>query len=231
MNTIAVIVAGGRGERFGWEAPKQFALLGGVPLIVRSVRPFEKSILIESIVVVARPGDENRVREVLPPAEFTKVTSIVSGGLKRQDSVWNGVEAALDRRPDYLAIHDAARPLVTTELIEKVVRGAMLHRAAIPALRARETVKRADGAGCIVETIPRDSVYLAQTPQVFEASLLREAFSLARAEGFSATDDASLVEHFGIAVHIVEGDPRNLKVTTPGDLLVAELLLGQNPVR
>ncbi len=163
--------------------------------------------------LVARPPDYLR--------EGAKPLQIVSGGDRRQDSVANGFGAVADRA-DIVVIHDAARPLVTDAIIRRTVEAAAESGAAIAAIRARDTVKRGDAAQRIVETLPRDRIYLAQTPQAFRTAVLRDALGFAD----EATDEAALAERAGYAVRLVEGDPRNLKITTAEDLAMAEHLLG-----
>jgi 2-C-methyl-D-erythritol 4-phosphate cytidylyltransferase/2-C-methyl-D-erythritol 2,4-cyclodiphosphate synthase len=173
-----------------------------------------------SSVVVALPAD---MLEDPPPylRSGAKPIQIVPGGERRQDSVRNAF-AAIGGRADIVAVHDAARPLITDAVIRRTIETAAEHGAAIAAIRARDTVKRGDAAGRIVETLSRDEIYLAQTPQAFRTSVLRDALLLAD----DVTDEAALAERAGHEVRLVEGDARNLKITTPDDLSMAEHLLG-----
>jgi 2-C-methyl-D-erythritol 4-phosphate cytidylyltransferase/2-C-methyl-D-erythritol 2,4-cyclodiphosphate synthase len=215
----AIIAAGGRGLRFGGGQPKQLATLGGRPILQRSVDAFVDSDAIAEVVVAlpadlaADPPDYLRAR--------AKPVLIVDGGERRQDSVRHAFER-VSRHADVVVIHDAARPLVTGALIRRTVDAAFDAGAAIAALRSSDTVKRADAAGRVVETLPRDRIYLAQTPQAFRLDVLRDALTMP----VDATDEAALAEQAGHPVFLVDGDPRNLKVTTRDDLALAERLLG-----
>ena len=219
MHVSAIIAAAGRGARFGGARPKQLVTLGGHAILERSVAAFLGCDLVSS-VVVALPAD----LAADPPLYLrraSKPLQIVSGGDRRQDSVAHAFAAIVDRA-DIVVIHDAARPLVTDAIIRRTVEAAMESGAAIAAVRARDTVKRGDSAQRIVETLSRDDIYLAQTPQAFRTSVLRDALGFAG----EATDEAALAERAGYTVRLVEGDPRNLKITTADDLAMAEHLLG-----
>lgn len=215
----AIIAAGGRGLRFESDQPKQLALLAGRPILERSVDAFVHSDAVTDIVIALPPQ-----LAAAPPnyvSGRSKPIVIVAGGDRRQDSV----RQAFDRvhsQADVIVIHDAARPLVTDALITRTVDAAFETGAAIAAVRASDTVKRADAAGRIAQTLPRDQIFLAQTPQAFRVDVLRDALQIAD----DATDEAALAERAGHPVQLVEGDPRNLKITTPGDLTFAERLLG-----
>lgn len=187
-------------------------------MVARSVEAFLRCDLVASIVV-SLPAEV----AADPPAYLLaarKPVSIVAGGQRRQDSVANAFEVAA-RTADVVAVHDAARPLVTDAVIRRTIAAAAESGAAVAAIRARDTVKRADADGRVVETLPRDSIYLAQTPQAFRVDVLRDALRLAD----DVTDEASLAERAGYEVRLVEGDPGNLKITTPEDLVIAERLL------
>jgi len=215
MHVSAIIAAGGRGLRFGGAEPKQLLLLRGEPILKRSVDAYLNCDLV-SDVVVALPADVAR----RPPAYLlhrSKPVTIVDGGERRRDSVANGFARAPEHA-DIIVIHDAARPLVTDAVIRRTIAAAAESGAAIAALRARDTVKRVGDGDAITATLSRDEIYLAQTPQAFRASVLRDALRLST----DATDEAMLAEQAGYVVRVVEGDPRNLKITTPDDLTMAE---------
>jgi 2-C-methyl-D-erythritol 4-phosphate cytidylyltransferase/2-C-methyl-D-erythritol 2,4-cyclodiphosphate synthase len=221
----AVIAAGGRGARFGGSAPKQMQLLAGLPILQRSVDAFRRCERVADIVV-ALPGD----LLADPPAYLrggVKRVELVEGGERRQDSVARAFAAVPDRA-DVVVIHDAARPLVSRGLIDRTIDAAVEHGAAIAAVPATDTLKRGDAAGAIVETLPRAGVFLAQTPQAFRRHVLRDALALVSG-ATDATDEAMLAERAGHTVHLVPGEPRNLKITTPDDLLMAERLIGAGP--
>lgn len=218
MHVSAIIAAGGRGSRFGGAQPKQLQVLGGVPILKRTVDAFLHGYAFDE-VIVALPSD----LAANPPSYLDDVI-VVEGGERRQDSVANAF-AAVAPSSQVIVIHDAARPLVSSSLIERTVAAAVEHGAAIAALQARDTVKRGDASRIIRGTLPRDEIYLAQTPQAFRVGVLRDALAIA-SKATDATDEAMLAEAAGHHVHLVDGDPRNLKITTPDDLEMAERLIG-----
>lgn len=214
-----MIAAGGRGLRFGAAQPKQFLSLGGRSILERAVDVFRNCDIVDDLVV-ALPHE----MAADPPASLLargKPLEIVAGGERRQDSVAHAFARVSDRA-DIVVIHDAARPFVTDDTIRRTVAAAAETGAAIAAIAARDTVKRAGANRIVSATLPREEIYLAQTPQAFRTSVLREALAL----GVDATDEAMLAERAGHVVQIVEGDPRNMKITTPEDLATAERLLG-----
>jgi 2-C-methyl-D-erythritol 4-phosphate cytidylyltransferase len=202
----AIIAAGGRGARFGGVRPKQLLLLGGKPILQHSVAAFVNSSRVAEVIVVL-PDDL-----VADPPSYLhsdiKPLHIVTGGARRQDSVARGF-ARVSHDADLIVIHDAARPLVSDAVIGRTIEAAAGAGAAIAAIRAHDTVKRAGADGLIVATLPRDEIFLAQTPQAFRVDVLRQALSMAH----DATDEATLAERAGHRVQVVDGDPRNLKVT------------------
>ena len=216
----AVIVAAGNASRMGG-IDKVMAELNGEPMIVRTVRTFQECDAISEIVIVTRPD------LILPITDLTrtmaKVRAVVAGGTSRQESVNLGLNA-LSNKVKLAAIQDGARPLITWQVIDRVVRAAHTHGAAIPAIPVKDTIKVGNG-GVIKETPDRATLFAAQTPQVFDFDLLRGALKKAEQDGALVTDDASAVEHMGMTVKIVDGDERNIKVTTPMDLKIAEMLL------
>jgi len=216
VHVSAIIAAGGRGARFGGTQPKQLQPLAGVPILKRTVDVFLNGYAFDE-VVVALPSD----LAANPPAYLDDVI-VVEGGERRQDSVANAVRAVAPSS-QVIVIHDAARPLVTPAVIERTIAAAIKHGAAIAALPARDTVKRGDASRVIRGTLPRDEIFLAQTPQAFRVGVLRDALAIA-STATDATDEAMLAEAAGHHVHLVEGDPRNLKITTPDDLMLAEAL-------
>jgi len=227
VHVSAIIAAGGRGVRFGGTLPKQFLLLGGRTILQRSVDAILSSDCITDLVV-ALPSDlVANVPDYL--RDRAKPITIVEGGARRQDSVANAFEV-VSARADVIVIHDAARPFVTADLIARTVDAAVEHGAAIAALAATDTVKRADAGGLIQQTIPRTEIFLAQTPQAFRPSVLRDALARAGSAG-DATDEAALAERAGHPVRLVEGDRRNLKITTTDDLMMAERMVGASESR
>jgi 2-C-methyl-D-erythritol 4-phosphate cytidylyltransferase/2-C-methyl-D-erythritol 2,4-cyclodiphosphate synthase len=218
VHVTAIIAAGGRGTRFGGVQPKQLSLLGGRPILQHSVEAFLNSSAI-SDVIVALPGE----LAADPPAYLRNVDKplhVVAGGTRRQDSVSRAFER-VSADAEIVVIHDAARPLISDAVIRRTIDAAEVSGAAIAALRARDTVKRAGVDGIITATLRREEIFLAQTPQAFRVTVLRDALAFAD----DATDEAALAERAGHQVRVVDGDARNLKVTTPEDLAIAERLL------
>ena len=227
----AVVPAGGSGMRMGNDVPKQFLQLGGVPLLIHALRVLESSWTIaEIVVVVPRDAVTYCQQELLPQFALSKVSTVTAGGVRRQDSVWNGLQA-VDERTKIVVVHDAVRPFVTGAMVEEVVEGARKQGAAIAAIPLHDTVKRAAPDGTIETTLDRQRLWSAQTPQAFKLELLLEAHRSSRQSGVEATDDAFLVEQIGHHVAIVHGSPDNIKITRPEDLVMGEAILAarRNP--
>lgn len=216
----AVIVAAGSASRMGG-IDKVMAPLGGEPMILRTVRAFEDCEAVKEIVIVTREDLMGPIAELC--SGFTKIRSVVQGGSSRQESVKLGL-LAFSKGVRLAAVHDGARPLVSRELIDKVIRAAHSYGAAAPAIPVKDTIKIFEG-GFIAATPDRSTLRAVQTPQVMDRDLLLGALEKAEQEGTALTDDCSAVEHIGMRVRLVEGEERNLKVTTPLDLKIAELLL------
>ena len=216
----AIIVAAGTASRMGG-IDKVMAPLGGEPMIVKTVRAFQECDAIREIVVVTR---EDLIVPIMDLChDFKKLQAVVAGGDTRQKSVEMGF-AALSRKVKLVAVQDGARPLVTWQVIDRVVRAADAYGAAAPAIPVKDTIKVVSG-GIVKNTPDRKTLQAVQTPQVFDFHLLRGALKKAAQDGAEVTDDCSAVERMGMSVKIVPGDERNLKVTTPMDLKIAELLL------
>ncbi len=215
-----VIVAAGSATRMGG-TDKVMAKLGGEPIIVRTVRAFQQCSAIAEIVIVTRPDLIRQISNLC--AGMDKVRAVVAGGSSRQESVGLGLNA-LSKEMELAAIHDGARPLITDAVIDRTVRAANSYGAAAPAVPVKDTIKVVKG-GLVVETPDRSALQAVQTPQVFDFDLLRAALKKAAGDGAAVTDDCSAVERLNMAVKIVEGDERNIKITTPVDLKIAELLL------
>ena len=216
----AVIVAAGSASRMGG-IDKVMAPLNGEPMIVRTVRAFQNCDAISEIVVVTRQDLILPITSLC--AQMDKVQAVVAGGSSRQESVHLGLNA-LSGKCKLAAIHDGARPLISWQVIDRVVRAANTYGAAAPAIPVKDTIKVVQG-GVVKETPDRASLQAVQTPQVFDFDILRGALKKAKQDGAQVTDDCSAVERMGMAVKIVEGEERNLKVTTPLDLKIAQLLL------
>ena len=217
MRVAAIIAAGGRGLRAGGGVPKQLRSIGGRTLLELALAPFDRSARVGEIVVVLPPA-----LAADPPVGLQAVETplrVVAGGRRRQDSVAAGLDAVGDAA-SLVLVHDAARPFCSRALIGRVIDAAAEAGAAVPAVRATDTVKRSADAGghaVVAATLPRERIHLAQTPQGFRADVLRAAVALGR-RGVDATDEALLAERAGYTVRLVEGDPENVKVTTPADL-------------
>lgn len=227
MSNFAVIIpAAGQSTRFGDSRRKKpFIELKGRPVWVRAVEVFTNRDDVKQILIVVSPEDMDFFKEKFRPNLAFMAVEIVPGGKQRADSVRNAL-ARVKPDIDFVAVHDAARPLVVKQWIDKVFAAAEQSGAAIPATPISSTIKRVEN-GRIVETVPRDNLWAAQTPQVFQRQLLLEAY--ARWDGSEATDEANLVERIGHPVTIVEGSPLNLKITTQEDFKMAESLLGALP--
>ncbi len=218
MHVTAIIAAAGEGRRLGAAVPKQLLRIGGQSILERSVAAFAGHDRVDDVIVVLPAA----LAAAPPDWMAIDAVRVVAGGLRRQDSVANAFDR-VDPGSDVVLVHDAARPFVSPDLISRSIDVAAQYGAAIVALPASDTVKRVEGVGeqtVIVETIPRSSVYLAQTPQAFRREVLSAAVALGRS-GVEATDEAMLAEQAGHRVHVVEGDPANVKITTAGDLEAA----------
>ncbi|MEX2572248.1 MAG: 2-C-methyl-D-erythritol 4-phosphate cytidylyltransferase [Gemmatimonadota bacterium] len=223
----AIIVAAGSGTRFGSEGPpKQYRLLAGVPLLDWAVRAFLANPRISRTVVVLPPGHLSS-----PPQWLARLpVELVPGGVERSDSVRHGLSTLNAGGPQRVLVHDGARPFATASLINRVM-AACGEGGVVPALRVVETLKEVNDEGTVIATVDRGRYWRAQTPQAFPLALLSDLHERARSDRFCPTDDAGLLEHYGYPVRIVPGDPDNVKVTSPFDLELAEMLAQRlNPV-
>jgi 2-C-methyl-D-erythritol 4-phosphate cytidylyltransferase len=233
MNRIAAIVAAaGMGTRMGSGMPKQFLELDGVPILVFTLRRLAASPLLTEFWIASPEEHVEALRERLAEEDLGRPVQVVAGGETRQESVGRAL-AQISDEVELVAVHDAVRPFVTREMVERVVAEARACGAAIvgvPAIDTVKEVKRAslpEDAALITATIPRERIVLAQTPQVFSTKLLREAYALAEQDGITASDEAALVERLGRTVHVVLGSERNLKITRPSDMALARFYLEQ----
>jgi 2-C-methyl-D-erythritol 4-phosphate cytidylyltransferase/2-C-methyl-D-erythritol 2,4-cyclodiphosphate synthase len=219
MHVTAIIAAAGEGRRLGASRPKQLLEIGGRSILERSVGAFTSHARVDDVIVVLSPALAAAPPDWMPASAGPPPVRIVAGGARRQDSVANAFDRVV-AHADVVLVHDAARPFVTTELISRAIDGAARYGAAIVALPVRDTVKRVEPAAddpVVSETIPRETIYLAQTPQAFRREVLRAAVALGRS-GVVATDEAMLAEQAGHPVHVIEGDASNVKITTLEDL-------------
>jgi 2-C-methyl-D-erythritol 4-phosphate cytidylyltransferase len=220
----AIIVAAGDSRRMGFD--KLFAAIAGKPVIAHTISAFERANSVNGIIVVAREDRHDEIKTMAGDENFKKVRSIIPGGKYRQDSVRAGLEH-LDSATRWVAVHDAARPLVTPEQIERVFQQCANHAAAALAEPVNDTLERADSNLLVSASVDRDQLYAMQTPQVFERQLIEEAYRAVYAENISVTDEVSAVERLGREVVLVLNDDFNFKVTYPRDLPVAEFILKQ----
>lgn len=217
MKTYALIVAGGSGRRFGGEIPKQYQMIAGKPVMSWTISRFEAATTIDEIVIVAAEEYLLYVNnQVVNPYDFKKVFKIVPGGETRMESVMKGLES-LPISAGFVAVHDAVRPLVKSSDIDLAVLEARNDRAAILGRPVSETIKRAKDS-MIMATVDRENLFLAETPQVFQYDLLKEAYMKGIEKGIEATDDASLVESLGFMVKLIPSNSPNPKLTTQDDL-------------
>lgn len=221
----AVIVAGGSGTRFGGD--KLMAELAGEPVLLHTLRAFHNSPMIQEIILVTREESMTDMARLCKAYELTKVNLVVAGGATRALSSYAGVMAASEKA-GIIAIHDGARPLVTEKIIEDAVWNAYRHTAAVPAVPVRDTIKKAV-KGVVTETPERNGLYAVQTPQCFQADLIRTALADVVKNAPDVTDDCLAVERLGGKIRLTEGSEENLKITTPLDLALAEIILkGRN---
>ena len=223
MKSYAVLLGGGSGRRMESSVNKVFLPLRGVPAIIRSLAPF--TALCAGAVVVAAEHEIDDMNAILRRYGMSRfVKAVVPGGSERQHSVWNGLQA-LPEDAECVLIHDGARALVTEEVIQRAMQSVEAHGSGIASIPVVDTIKRAETDGLVIETPDRSSLYAMQTPQAFRVPLIMEAHKKAQQDGFLGTDDAALLEHAGMPVYLSQGDRENLKLTTPMDLKLAELLL------
>jgi 2-C-methyl-D-erythritol 4-phosphate cytidylyltransferase len=224
---MAIIVAAGKGLRMGADRPKQYLELDGRPVLTHSLMAFDASDEVEKLYLVVAADDTHFCqKKIIDPAGLRTPIVLVAGGQRRQDSVFNGIEAISDSE-GIILIHDGVRPLVSVETIETCINGAKKSGSCIPAIVPVDTPKQVDGNGVITHTIARNTLRMAQTPQAFQLPIIRKAYREANLKGWQATDDASLVERMGEKVHIIPGNQQNLKITTPQDLELARIYLSR----
>ena len=230
MKIGAVIVAAGVGQRMGGPVPKAYLPLAGKPILAHTLGLFEKCKEVREVALVVHPEELDYCqKKVISPYGFKKVLRLVPGGKERQDSVYNALKALKNEDElEIVLVHDGVRPFVTPEQICRVIQAARTHGAAVLGLPAQDTLKTVTAEGevrQIRQTLERKDIWQIQTPQAFQAALLRRAFVTAYSRNFYGTDEASLVEALKQPVVVVAGSPLNLKITTPDDLALAEAIL------
>jgi len=218
----AVIVAAGSSQRMGTD--KIMTEIGGIPVLLRTLRAFENSEFVDEIVVVARMPLLQEIADMCKLNSISKLSQVVAGGATRMESALAGV-SAVKKNASLVAVHDGARPFVSAELIESLVVCAAKNIAAVPVIKSTDTLKLVDDKGVVQGTVDRETTLRVQTPQVFSADILKGALTNAVNKELFLTDDAAAVEAMGVKAFAVEGDEDNIKLTTPRDLLLAELIL------
>ena len=218
----AVIVAGGSSQRMGFD--KLLAPLGGRPVVAHSIAAFAQTESVTGIVLVGRAERLSDYEGIVQAGKFAKVSAVIPGGARRQDSVRRGLEQ-LDAATEFVAVHDAARPLVRPELIERIFQLARTHGGAASATPVIETLKRIDGDHLVIGGVERANLFAVQTPQIFRRDLLEEAYRAIFAAGAEVTDEISAVEKIGARVVLLPNEEPNFKITFPADLALAEFIL------
>lgn len=224
VNSCAIIAAAGQGKRMVGSIYKQFLEIENKPIVVHTLEKFCQCTLIDSIIIIV-PNDQYQyvAEDIINKHKITKVKNIISGGATRQESVYEALKI-LDDHISTVVIHDAVRPLISLELLNKVIKKGEETGAAILAVPLQESIKKIS-CNQIKQTLNRESVWLAQTPQVFEKKLIFHAHEQAFLNGLTVTDDAELVEYLGYPVYVVEGSRTNIKITTQADFELARILL------
>ncbi|GAA6493122.1 2-C-methyl-D-erythritol 4-phosphate cytidylyltransferase [Candidatus Bariatricus faecipullorum] len=231
QHTVAIVLAAGQGKRMGTKIQKQYLEIAGRPVLFYSLAVFQNSPLIDEIILVTGEGQEEYCKkEIVEKYSFTKVGKIVTGGKERYESVYHAL-CAVERTEGIVFIHDGARPFAEEEILERTLRDAEKYHACVAAMPVKDTIKIADGEDFAKETPDRRSLWMIQTPQVFEIPLIKEAYTRLMQrpeEEIQVTDDAMVAEQIlGTRVKLTEGSYRNIKITTPDDLPVAELYVKQ----
>ena len=217
-----VVVAAGSSERMG--SDKMLMTLGAKPVIIRTLMAFQQSPMVDDIVVVTRQEKIMGLADMIKLYDISMVTQVISGGATRMESALAGV-SAVKEGAKLIAIHDGARPLVTQGVIRRVVEAANEHMAAVPAVPCVDTMKQVNQEGVVIGSVDRSSVVRVQTPQVFDADLIKGALSRAVEKNLPLTDDCSAMEMMGVKTYVVEGDAGNIKLTEPDDMILAEAIL------
>jgi 2-C-methyl-D-erythritol 4-phosphate cytidylyltransferase len=225
MNVCVIIPAGGKGERFGSDTPKQFIDLKGKPVIVHTIENFNDIEDIKSIVIAVHSEWFTFTKELVQTYKLEKVKDIVVGGKERQDSIFNALHSKAAKDTDLIIIHDAIRPFVSQQSIKKIINQAEDNGAVILGLTPKDPVKEIDHKGEIVRTLQRGKLSISQTPQAFWTDIIMNSYEKAREVNYVGADSAQLVEFAGYKVSVIEGDDTNIKLATPLDLKIAELIL------
>jgi len=221
----AVIVGGGKGKRFGNTLlPKQFCYISGKSILDWTLQRFEFCPVVTSIILVVPKGMQKEAENILSLSCYRKLKQITEGGKERMDSVYEGLRF-VDEDAKIVLVHDGVRPLVSQSLIKAVVDNTKIYGAVVPGIPIKETIKEIDPEGFVTKTIPREKVYIIQTPQGFKTELIKFAYRQAKISKYRASDDAGLVEKIGGRVRIIPGEETNIKITTSFDFQLAKILL------
>jgi 2-C-methyl-D-erythritol 4-phosphate cytidylyltransferase len=224
---FAIIPAAGEGTRIGGEIKKQFLPLQGKPIIVHTLQQFEQSADVDEVALAVPESAMSEMEAIVSRYRLHKVSKMVIGGRKRQDSVGNVLNRLILKDSDIIFVHDGVRPFIETKRIAQLLKVCKEFDAAVIAVQPKDTIRRSTGGRFFDQTLDRTALWLVQTPQAFRASLLLKAFEKARIDSFYSTDETALVERLGIKVRIVEGSYDNIKITTPEDLELGSLILGR----
>jgi 2-C-methyl-D-erythritol 4-phosphate cytidylyltransferase len=218
MSFYVIIPASGSGKRFAGKTPKQFIKISGKELIAHTLEKFNSIRGIDSIVIAAQKIFFDKLIKIVFENNISKVIKIVEGGEKRMDSVYNALMNLNCRKSDFILIHDAVRPFVSADLINRIIIEAKKFKSVIPGIIISDTVKRTDNKLIVQNTIPRENLYRIQTPQIFRYDILVKSFEKAYRDNYIGTDEAAIVEHAGYKIKITEGEDSNIKVTVKEDL-------------
>lgn len=225
MRVAAIVAAAGKGERMKAKVHKPFVVLGKEPILAHTLKALEASKIVSEIIVVVHQADLPKARLLVKRLKLRKIKDIVAGGKRRLDSVKNGL-AAVSETAEFVIVHDGCRPFIDNKMISSAVDAANTFGASITGIPVKPTIKQIEKGDFVAATLERDSLLEVQTPQAFRRDMLVRAYEKAIAEGADATDDAALVERLGIKIKVVDGSPRNIKITTPEDLKHAKMLMG-----
>lgn len=218
----AIIVAGGKGKRMDTEIPKQYMDIAGKTILETTLYKFEKSNEVDDIILVVNKEDIEFVKDEIAPL-YNKITHVVNGGKTRFESVYQGLKR-VGKSCNIVLIHDGVRPFVSYNLISTCIENAYIHKACVPVIDVSDTIKEVAEDGMVVKTCDRKTLKAAQTPQAFDYNIIRECYENAMTEAQEFTDDASIVEYYGYKVKTIVGLYKNIKITTPLDLRVAEII-------
>lgn len=225
MKTAAIIAAAGIGRRMGGDCPKQYLQIGNRPIICHTLDRFHKVKSVDEVVIVVEPGREvSFIEDIIEGYGFPKSWKVTAGGKLRHESVANGLEI-VSPDCDVVLVHDGVRPFISEEQIRLAVSVAACDGACAVAMPLKDTIKRTCAEGFVQETLDRERLWGAQTPQAFSYRILREAYASAIRDGFVGTDEASVVERAGVKVSLIRGSDYNIKITTPSDIVIAEAIL------